>query len=87
METEKILFFRNFLFRTFIISVLFVILFAIVTFSLWDALVPWVSGLFRMEEKDFGELIVAFFMNVRIVLVFFMLAPSLALHWMAMERK
>ena len=86
METEKILFFRNFLLRTLLISVLFVVFFAIVTFSLWDSLVPWVSGLFRTEEKEFGELMVAFFVNIRIVLVFFMLAPALALHWMSKQK-
>ena len=86
METEKILFFRNFLLRTLLISVLFVVFFAIVTFSLWDSLVPLVSGLFRTEEKEFGELMVAFFVNIRIVLVFFMLAPALALHWMSKQK-
>ena len=87
METEKILFFRNFLFRTFIIGVLFAIFFAMVTFALWDVLMPWVADLFRIEPTEMGELIVTFFMNVRIVLVFFMLAPAIALHWMAKGRK
>ena len=87
METEKILFFRNFLFRTFIIGVLFAIFFAIVTFALWDALMPWVADLFRIAPTEMGELIVTFFMNVRIVLVFLMLAPAIALHWMAKGKK
>ena len=83
METEKIIFFRNLLLRTFFVSVLFAIFFALVTFALWDTMMPWVADLFRMESRELGSLVVAFFMDVRIVLVFFMLAPALALHWMA----
>jgi len=83
METEKILFFRNFLLRTFLVSVLFTIFFALVTFALWDSMMPWVAGLFRVEADEMGELVIGFFMNLRIVLVFFMLAPAIALHWMA----
>ncbi len=86
METEKILFFRNFLLRTFFIGVLIAIFFAFVTFGLWDTVMPWVANLFRLESGEMGELVVGFFMNVRIVLVFFMLAPALALHWMARGR-
>ncbi len=82
METEQIIFFRNFLFRTFFIGVLIAIFFALVTFGLWDKMMPWVANLFRIESAEMGELVVGFFMNVRIVLVFFILAPALALHSM-----
>ena len=87
MENEKIIFFRNLLFRSFIIGVLFTIFFAVVTFSFWDLLAPWIASLFRIEEKELGELVVTFFMNVRIVLVYFMLTPAIALHWMSMSKK
>lgn len=86
METEKIIFFRNFLLRTFFIGVLIAIFFALVTFGLWDMMMPWVANLFKIEPEEMGELVIGFFMNVRIVLVFFMLAPALALHWMSRGR-
>jgi len=88
METEKIIFFRNLLFKTFIIGVLFAILFGVVTIVFWNTWLPaWVMSFFKISENDLGNLVLHFFMNVRIVLVFFMLAPALALHWMAKNKK
>lgn len=87
MELEKIVFFRNFLFRTLIIAVLFAIFLAVLTFALWDTWAPMTVRIFRVEEKELGELILTFFLNVRLVLVFLILAPALALHWMAKSKK
>ena len=87
METEKIIFFRNFLFRTFLIGVLFGILYGVVTMAFWDTWVRWVESMFKIDEKVFGKLAVSFFTLVRIVLVFFFLAPTLALHWMIKSKR
>ena len=82
METGKIIFFRNFLFRSFIVGVLFAVLFGVLTFALWDVGVQLSNSYFKVDEREFGEMLFAFFMNIRIVLVFIFLAPALALHWM-----
>ncbi|MDZ4715831.1 MAG: hypothetical protein SH819_10225 [Cytophagales bacterium] len=83
MSRENIIFFRNFLLRTLLISIVFTIFFAVMTLALWDTFAPWVSSLFHLEEGELGEAVLDFFVHIRIVLVFFMLAPALALHWMA----
>lgn len=87
MEIEKIIFFRNFLFRTLIIGILFAIFLAVLTFAFWDTWVPLTVRFFKIEEKEIGELLLTFFLHVRIVLVFLILAPALALHWMVKSKK
>ena len=87
METIKIIFFRNFLFRTFLIGLLFAILLFLATLALRGVLVPVAMSVFNLEEPEINEMIVAFFLNVRLVLLFLILAPALALHWMVKGSK
>ncbi len=87
METERILFFRNFLFRSFIIGVLFAILFGVLTLVLWKFGVQLSERYLAVDENEFGKLLFAFFMNIRIVLIFIFLAPALALHWMVRGKR
>ncbi|HEU5245920.1 MAG TPA: hypothetical protein VFU09_02405 [Candidatus Udaeobacter sp.] len=83
MEREKIIFFRNFFLRAFVVGVLFALFYWIVTLVSWHAYAPWLIERFKLDEKELGALTVNFFANVRIVLVFFFLVPALALHWIA----
>jgi len=83
MEREKIIFFRNFFFRAFVISVVFVLLFFVLTYAFWDTWAGWVVHLFKVDEKEFGRVVLLFFLQARIVIVFLFLVPALALHWMA----
>ena len=87
MEHDKIIFFRNFLFRAFIIGVAFGVFYFIITFAFWNVWASWVASFFRVDEKEFGRLMLVFFATLRIVLVFLFLVPALALHWMARVRK
>ena len=87
MEHDKIIFFRNFLFRAFIIGVAFGVFYFIITFAFWNVWAPWVASFFRVDEKEFGRLMLVFFATLRIVLVFLFLVPAFALHWMARTRK
>jgi hypothetical protein len=87
MEHDKIIFFRNFLFRAFIIGVAFALFYFFVTYVFWSTWVPWVSSFFKVEEKELGRLALVFFMILRIVLVFLFLVPALALHWMARKKQ
>ena len=86
MEHHKIIFFRNFFFRAFIIGVAFALFYFIATMLLWNTAVSWVAHFFKIDEKEFGRLALMFFLELRIVLVFFFLVPALALHWMARKR-
>jgi hypothetical protein len=83
MEREKIIFFRNFFLRAFMVGVLFAVFYWIATVVLWHAYTPWLIERFKLNEKDLGALTLNFFANVRIVIVFFFLVPALALHWSA----
>jgi hypothetical protein len=83
MERERIIFFRNFFFCAFIIGLVFALFYFAVTILLWDAAVSWATHLFKIDEKEFGRLVLLFFIELRVVIVFFFLVPDLALHWMA----
>jgi hypothetical protein len=83
MEREKIIFLRNFFFRAFIIGVAFALFYFIVTYAFWITWASWVMSLFKVDEKEFSRLVLLFFMELRIVIVFLFLVPALALHWMA----
>jgi hypothetical protein len=87
MEYEKIILLRNFFFRCFVIGVLIAILFLILTFALWSTWEGLVIHLFALDEKDVGRIVVEFFTQIRIVLIFFFLVPTLALHWSAKKQQ
>jgi len=80
MEKQKVVFFRNLLLRVFVVGVIFALLYLIVTLSFWDT---WVSvfAMWKMEEKDAAMVMVASFTLLRIILVFLILVPAIALHW------
>ena len=83
METEKIIFFRNFLFKTFIIGVLFGVFYFVSTIIFWNtSLMSWIEKMFKVNDAELGNIILSFFSNLRTVLAFFFLAPCIALHWM-----
>lgn len=86
MEHDKIIFFRNFLFRAFIIGIALAVFYFIVTYAFWNTWVSWVPSFFKIDEKELGKLVLVFFMTLRIVLVFLFLVPALALHWMARKK-
>ncbi|MGD0537657.1 MAG: hypothetical protein ABSC03_08425 [Verrucomicrobiota bacterium] len=87
MEHDKIIFFRNFLFRAFIIGVAFALFYVFLTYAFWNTWVSWVSSFFKVDEKELGRLALVFFMTLRIVLVFLFLVTALALHWMARKKQ
>jgi hypothetical protein len=82
MDREKIIFFRDFFFAAFIIGLLIALFYLAATTLLWNVAVSWVTYLFKIDEKEFGKLVFLFFIQLRIVVVFFFLVPALALHWM-----
>lgn len=87
METDKMIFLRSLLFKTFLVGILFAIVVALLTFALRGVFLPLATNVFRVEEAEVNELIFAFFLNVRLVLLFFILAPAVALHWMIRVKK
>ena len=86
MEHNTILFVRNFLFRTFLIGLTLAILLFIVTVALRDVWLGLATSTFKLEEQEVSELMLGTFLNVRIVLLFLILAPALALHWLSKRK-
>lgn len=87
METDKMIFLRSFLFKTFLVGLLFAILLVIGTVALRSLYMPMATSVFRVEEAEVNELILGFFLDVRLVLLFLILAPAVALHWMIGSKK
>jgi hypothetical protein len=86
MDRDKIIFFRNFFFTAFIIGLLFALFYLGATFLFWNTGADWAAHLFKIDEKEFGRLVLLFFIQLRVALVFFFLVPALALHWMARNK-
>lgn len=87
MDYEKIIFFRNFFFRAFIIGVAFALFYFLATYAFWGTAVSLATQFFKIDEKEFGRLVLMFFVELRVVLVFLFLVPALALHWSARKRQ
>jgi len=87
MDRDKIIFFRNFFFTAFIIGLLFALFYLGATFLFWNTGADWAAHLFKIDEKEFGKLVLLFFIQLRVVLVFFFLVPALALHWIVRKRQ
>ncbi len=86
MEREKIIFFRNFFLCAFIIGLVFALFYFAASTLLWNTAASWATQFFKIDEKEFGRLVLLFFIQLRVVLVFFFLVPALALHWMARKK-
>jgi hypothetical protein len=86
MDRDKILFFRNFFYAAFVIGLIFGPFYFAATTLFWNTGVSWATHFFKIDEKEFGRLVLLFFIQLRVVVVFFFLVPALALQWMARKR-
>jgi hypothetical protein len=83
MERDIMILLRNLFFRAFIIGVAIALFYFILTYAFWHTWASWANHMFKIGEKEFGRLVLLFFLQIRIVIVFLFLVPTLALHWMA----
>ena len=83
MEREKVIFLRNLFLRMFVVGIVIALLLLGATLAFWNAAAGWVMHLFSVDEKTLGRIVLTFFTNVRIVVLFFFLVPAIALHWAA----
>ena len=83
MDRDKIIFLRNFFFAAVVIGLIFALFYFGATLLFWKTGASWTTHFFKIEEKEFGRLVLLFFIQLRVVLVFFFLVPALALHWMS----
>lgn len=88
METEKMIFWRNFLLKTFIIGLAFVAFYLITSLIFFNSpMMAWIEGVFKVNENEIGKMTLSFFGAIRFVLVFLILVPCIALHWMIKNKK
>ena len=83
MNHGNIILWRNILLRSFVIGVLVAIVLFVATVAFWHEAVGWVAYLFQVDQRALGRIMLQFFTNVRLVVVFLFLVPALALHWTA----
>jgi hypothetical protein len=86
MDRDKMVFLRNSFYAAFFIGLIFALFYFAATTLLWNTGVSWASYFFKIDEEEFGRLVLLFFIQLRIVIVFFFLVPALALHWMTRRR-
>jgi hypothetical protein len=83
MNHENIILWRNILLRSFVIGLLFAIVLFLLTIAFWREATAWVAYLFQVDQRALGRIVLQFFTNVRLIVVFLFLVPALALHWTA----
>lgn len=83
MDNNTILFVRNFLFRTFLVGLVLAIILFVATVALRSVWLSLATTTFNLEEHEVSELVLGTFLHVRIILLFLILAPAIALHWMS----
>ena len=82
MENEKIIFWRNFLLRIFLGGIVLMIIMIMLTSCMWDWWSVIVIRNMHIEEKELGKILASTFLYLRLVLVFGVLIPAIALHTM-----
>jgi hypothetical protein len=87
MDTTKILFYRNLLFRCFFVGLGIAIILGLLTIGLRDVWMPMAAGVFKLEEAEVSEQVLGSLISIRLILLFGFLTPALALHWMAKGNK
>ena len=87
MEKNKLIFIREFLFKTFLVSLLLTILLFVITINFWDFAKSIILSRFQLSETELGKLIVNSFIHLRLFIIFILLAPAISIHWIIKSRK
>ena len=87
MEKQKLILIRDFLLKTFIVGLGFAILLFVMTATFWDKWSSFLYAKFLVPRAELGRLVVDSFLYLRLYLVFVILAPGIALHWLIKSKK
>ena len=87
MENNKIIFWRNFLLRTFFVGFLLAILLFVATIYFWQNWSSLLNNIFSVDEKELGKMFINSMLYLRILLFFIFLAPAIALHLLVKKSK
>jgi hypothetical protein len=79
---------RNILLRSFVIGIVFAIVYLVLTLAFWNTWVALAMAWWRTDEQHLSALVLNFFTTLRFYLVFVLLVPALAIQWtISSERK
>ena len=81
MQKQNMILLRNFLFKTFIVGLLFALFIFVMTMTFWDNWTSLVFSKFQLPAKELAELFVNSMLTLRLYLIFVILVPAIALHW------
>lgn len=78
---EKLIITRNFLYRFFLIGIVLNILFQIIFLAIGGQGVEEASRVLGLPSFYLMELLISSIAFIRMILIYFVLCPALALHW------
>ncbi len=87
MEKQKLIFIRDLLFKTFIVGFGLAIFIFVMTVTFWDKWSGFLYAKFLVPRAELGRLVVDSFLYLRLYLVFVILAPGIAIHWLINSKK
>ena len=87
MEKQKLILIRDFFLKTFIIGLAFAILLFVMTAAFWDKWSSFLYAKFLVPKEELGELVVNSFLHLRLYLIFVVLVPGIAMHWLIKSKK
>lgn len=82
MTKQNLILIRNLLFRIFIVGLLFALLLFFGTTTFWDKWSSMVYTKVEVTPKELGALFVSSMLYTRFYLIFVILVPGIALHWL-----
>ena len=87
MNKQNLILLKSFLFKTFIVGIMFAVLIFVLTFCFWDKFSYIASSKFQVTQQDLGLVVINFFSILRFYLIFVILVPLIALHWLIESQK
>ena len=87
MEKQKLILIRDFFLKTFVVGLGFAILLFVMTAIFWDKWSGFLYAKFQVPQKELGVLVVDSFLHLRLYLIFVILVPGIAMHWLIKSRK
>ena len=87
MEKQKLILIRDFFLKTFIVGLGFAILLFVMTAVFWGKWSDFLYTRFQVPKKELGVLVVDSFLHLRLYLIFVILVPGIAMHWLIKSKK
>lgn len=87
MDTTQLIYLRNFFFKAFLIGLVAFFILLIGTALLWEQWSFLILEIFKVDEPTLGKMVVNSFLNSRMIIIFLLLVPAIALHLVIKKSK